>query len=84
MTLGWEVSILVQEDKFGKDSDWTSTCCPTGMDAVCEMWHWFNTGAGKGALKEFLGPDSDSVVQPVKPLRVSARGTAIGTCFILW
>lgn len=42
VTLGWEVSIPAQEDKFGKDSHRTSTCCPTGMDAVCEAWHCFN------------------------------------------
>lgn len=37
LTLGWEVSFPAQEDTFGKDSGTTSTCCPTGMDDVCDV-----------------------------------------------
>lgn len=64
MTLGWEVSFPAQKDKFGKDSDMRSTCCPTGMDDVCEMQHRSpcvveQFGVGKGGLKEFPGSELD-------------------------
>lgn len=87
VTLGWEVSIPGQEDKFGKVPDRTSTCCPTGMDAVCEMLHCFNTlGQARVAWRNFCAwilTVWRKLCITSKP-QVSATGTAIGTGFMLW